>query len=110
VADRYGPKRIYRVLLVTEGPAVAGYTVVNGLLPFVIAAVSAITANRSTAGVRNGFIATVASPHSRTRLRAYLRPVTNTGAALGAGLAGLALIHPTRPVPACYCSPTPSRS
>jgi MFS family permease len=95
LADRFGARRLYLVLLVIEGLTVATYTLVGGFRSFVVTVVVAVVANRSTAGVRNGLIAAVAPPEQKTRIRAYLRSVTNTGTALGAGLAGLALLHPT---------------
>jgi MFS transporter len=99
VADRVGAQRVYLVLLGAEGLAVAAYALVGGVTSFVVVAALAVTANRSTAGVRNGFIAQIAPLGARMRMRAYLRSVTNVGTALGAGLAGLALIHPVRSVP-----------
>lgn len=97
-ADRFGPRRVYLLLLITEGLAVAAYTRVDGVPSFVVTAILAVAANRSTAGVRNGLIAVIASPGGRTRIRAYLRSITNIGTALGAGLAGLVLLHPSRPL------------
>jgi len=95
LADRLGPRRVYLALLGIEGLAVAAHTLVAGVSSFLLVVVLAVVANRSTAGVRNGLIAAVAPLEGRTRIRAYLRSVTNTGTAVGAGLAGLALLHPT---------------
>ena len=96
LGDRIGAKPVYVTLLLLEGLAVAGYTLVEGPSSFVALAVVAVAANRSAPGVRNGLIAALTPPEIRTRTRAYLRSVTNAGTAVGAGLGGLALIAPAR--------------
>jgi predicted MFS family arabinose efflux permease len=94
LGDRVGPKPVYVGLLLLEGAAVAGYPLIEGPASFVAVAVVAIAANRSAPGVRNGLIAALTTAEARTEARAYLRSVTNAGTAIGAGLAGLALVQP----------------
>lgn len=96
LGDRVGPKRVYVTLLLLEGLAVACYSLVKGPNSFIALAVAAVATKRATPGVRNGLIAALTPREIGTRNRAYLRSVTNAGTAIGAGIAGLVLIAPTR--------------
>ncbi|WP_375424616.1 MFS transporter [uncultured Friedmanniella sp.] len=96
LADRVGVRAVFLALLLVSAGAVAAYVGVRSWPPFLVVAVVAVTAERSTAGVRNAFIAQVVGGRDRVRTRAYLRSVTNVGAAVGAGIGGTALASDVR--------------
>jgi MFS family permease len=95
LGDRIGPRPVFAGLCLAQGRAVGAYCVVADWWSFLAAASLAIAAMRGTAGVRNGFIAHLTTGAERLRVRAYLRSVSNTGTALGAGLGGLVLLQPS---------------
>jgi MFS family permease len=96
LGDLIGPRPVFIGLCLVEGCAVGAYSLVANWWSFLAAAVLAVSAMRSTAGVRNGFIAHLTTGAERLRVRAYLRSVNNTGAALGAGLGALVLLQPSQ--------------
>jgi MFS family permease len=91
LADRYGPRPVYIVLLCTEAAAVFGYAFVTSWPQFLAATIGAISANRATAGVRNAYIALLFTGPERIRVRALMRSVTNVGLVVGSSIGGLAL-------------------
>lgn len=91
LADRYGPRPIYIVLLSTESAAIFGYAFVTSWPQFLAAAISAVSADRATAGVRNAYIVLLFTGPERVRVRALMRSVTNVGLVIGSSIGSLAL-------------------
>lgn len=98
LADRFGPRPVYIVLLCVESAAVFGYAFVSNWPQFVAAAAGAISADRATAGVRNAYITLLFTGHERLRIRALLRSVTNVGLMIGSCIGGLALAGTSKPL------------
>lgn len=92
LGDRIGPRPVFVGLCLAEACAVLAYCVIGNWWSFLVVAVLAVSASRSTAGVRNGFIARLTETGDRLRVRAFLRSVNNIGTAIGAALGGLALL------------------
>ncbi|MGO4649111.1 MFS transporter [Nocardia sp. 2YAB30] len=95
LADRVGAREVYLVTLIAEGLATSALAVVRGFVAFVVVAAAVIIAEQGSRAVRGALIARVGG-RDRTRLRGYLRSVTNLGVAVGAAGAGLAIQHDTR--------------
>ncbi|MGX1541338.1 MFS transporter [Streptomyces adustus] len=87
LADRHGARGIYAATLGVQSLAMAGFVLVDGFWPFVLAVCAAAAAKAAGTAARSPLI----RHHGGERpqeFRAYLRAVTNVGISLGAVLAG----------------------
>ncbi|MEU5029308.1 MFS transporter [Streptomyces milbemycinicus] len=91
LADRKGPRGTTAVLVALNGAAAAGYLFVGTFAQFLLAASAFIVLERGSRAALQAAIAGTLGGADLVATRAYLRSVTNVGAAVGAGLAGVAL-------------------
>ncbi len=91
LADRYGPRRTYTVLLVAQFVTMAALAPVRSYGLFLALITLFTLAEQGSGAARGALIASVGEGAERVRLRAYLRVVTNVGVAVGAGLAALVI-------------------
>ncbi len=91
LADTYGPRRVYAVLLLVQALAMTAFTWVNSFVPFLLTAGVYLLADQGSAAARGALVASVGSGEARVRLRAYLRAATNVAIAAGAAMAGVAI-------------------
>jgi len=89
-ADRRGTKRVLVATLLVEAGAMTAFAFARSFDVFVVAAVVGAAAESGGRSVRGAVVALIADD-DKVALRAYLRVVTNVGASIGAGLAGVAL-------------------
>ncbi|KIZ14374.1 hypothetical protein SNA_35335 [Streptomyces natalensis ATCC 27448] len=91
LADRYGPRRTYAVLLTVQFVTMTALALVHAY-PLFLGLITVFTlAEQGSSAARGALIAAVGEGAERVRLRAYLRVVTNVGVAIGAGLAAIAI-------------------
>ncbi|WP_219687282.1 MFS transporter [Streptomyces anatolicus] len=91
LADRYGPRLTYGVLLAVQFVTMAGLALVRSYAVFLALIIVFTLAEQGSSAARGALIAAVGEGAERVRLRAYLRVVTNVGVAIGAGLAAVAI-------------------
>ncbi|QDQ15004.1 MFS transporter [Streptomyces spectabilis] len=91
LADRYGPRRTYAVLLVVQFAVMAALALVRSYAPFLALIIVFTLAEQGSSAARGALVAAVGEGAERVGLRAYLRVVTNVGVAMGAGLAAIAI-------------------
>ena len=94
LADRFGPRDIFIVLMLVQTAAVAAYTLVTGIETLAIFATVAAVCRQGSQAARGAIVGQIAGADAST-LRAYLHAVINAGIAAGAALAGLALAEDT---------------
>lgn len=94
LADRFGPREVFVSLMILQTVAVAGYTIVTGLVLLVPMATIAAVCRQGAQAARGAMIGQVGGNDAAT-LRSYLHAVINVGIAGGAALAGLALAKDT---------------
>ncbi|MFF1736102.1 MFS transporter [Streptomyces sp. NPDC058247] len=90
LADRHGARGVYAATIVVQALATAGFVLVDGFWPFVVAVCAATGATAAGRAARSPLIRRFGGDRPQ-EYRAYLRAVTNTGISLGALLAGVAL-------------------
>ncbi|WP_406199082.1 MFS transporter [Streptomyces sp. NBC_01017] len=91
LADRYGVKKIYLILLIGQAIAMASFTLVDSFPVFVCVAVVSGIAESGVAGTAGAFIHAISEPGERVVGRAQLRTSTNIGLGVGSLLAAGAL-------------------
>ncbi|WP_329255372.1 MFS transporter [Actinoallomurus sp. NBC_01490] len=90
LADRRGARGVYAATLVVQALATAGFVLVDGFWPFVLAVGAATGAKAAGLAARSPLIRRYGGDRPQ-EFRAYLRAVTNVGISLGALLAGWAV-------------------
>lgn len=90
LADRHGARGVYAATLVVQALATAGFVLVDGFWPFVVAVGAATGAKAAGLAARSPLIRRYGGDRPQ-EFRAYLRAVTNVGISLGALLAGWAV-------------------
>jgi MFS family permease len=96
LADRRGARGTAVLLALATALAVASFLVVQGFLPFLLAACVYTSAQSGLAAARQALLAGLVPAGERTGLLAHLQSTLNAGLAVGAGLGGLALHAGTR--------------
>lgn len=93
LADRYGARRMYFLLLSGQALAIAAFVLVGAFWSFVAVATVIAALEQGAIAARGALIARLAEgqPGGPARLRSYLRVVTNLGVSIGAALAGFAI-------------------
>lgn len=91
LADRFGPRRLYTMLLAIQFTVLIGLALVRSFPWFLIAITVFLLAEQGSTAARGALVATVGEGEDRIQFRAYLRVVTNIGVTIGAGLAALAI-------------------
>jgi hypothetical protein len=87
LADRYGARGVYAATLVVQALATAGFVLVDGFWPFVLAVGAAAGAKAAGTAARSPLIRHYGGGRPQ-EFRAHLRAVTNVGISLGALGAG----------------------
>lgn len=95
LADLYGPKLIYLVLLLVQVCAMAAFTQVRSYFVFLAVAIVSGIADRGIAGTVGAFIHSLSDRANRVTARAQLRATTNVGLGVGTLLASAALVTNT---------------
>jgi MFS family permease len=90
LADRRGARGVYAATLVVQAMATAGFVLVDGFWPFVLAVGAATGAKAAGLAARSPLIRRYGGDRPQ-EFRAYLRALTNVGISLGALLAGWAV-------------------
>ncbi|MGW6412801.1 MFS transporter [Streptomyces vinaceus] len=92
LADRVGPTRIYRLVLLAQSACAAVFLLADSVLSLTLCLALVVGAERANRAVRGGLVARLATPGSRVRLRARLRAAANGAVAAGA-FCGAFAIH-----------------
>ncbi|MEU2429986.1 MFS transporter [Streptomyces sp. NPDC007861] len=95
LADRYGVKNVYVVLLVVQAAAMAAFTVADSYALFICVAIVSGVAEGGVSGTAGAFIHAISEPEERVVGRAQLRTSTNIGLGVGSLLAAGALVAGT---------------
>ncbi|MFF5181034.1 MFS transporter [Micromonospora sp. NPDC000316] len=95
LADRRDPRTLRVVLQVLQAVVAATYLLVDSFPVFLVVAVLELLLTSGNLAVRAALVAAVAGPQGRVHAFATLRAVANLGIAIGAGLAGFALVADT---------------
>lgn len=96
LGDRRGPREVMIGFVLLEAVTMVAYVVVGSFAGFVVAAVLVVTSMQAASAVKQGLIAQVLPAAGRVEGRAFLRAVTNVGFAIGAAVAGIAILVDTR--------------
>jgi predicted MFS family arabinose efflux permease len=91
LADRYGPRRTYTVLLGVQFATMAALAFVRTFPAFLALILVFLLAEQGSTAARGALVATVGEGAERVRLRAYLRVVTNVGITIGAAASALVI-------------------
>jgi Major Facilitator Superfamily len=91
LADRFGTKPVMVVASLARAAGMGGYVFVHHFGAFLVVAVLATMADRSSAGVQVALVTSMTEGAERMSVLSYLRVVNSVGFAAGAGLAALAL-------------------
>ncbi|MBT2395741.1 MFS transporter [Streptomyces sp. ISL-100] len=92
LADRFGGKPVYLLLLVVQALSMGAYVVVGSFWAFLLVACLSAVADRGTAGTIGALVHGLGNGGSdRVLVRSYLRSTGNMGLSAGALLAGVAL-------------------
>ncbi|GAA2391756.1 MFS transporter [Streptomyces glaucosporus] len=91
LADRFGPRRTYTVLLGVQFATMAALAFVRTFPAFLALIVVFLLAEQGSTAARGALVATVGEGAERVRLRAYLRVVTNIGITIGAAASALVI-------------------
>jgi len=96
LGDRFGHRRVWVALTVTEGLLYAAYPLIRSLPGFLLVVTLLAMANVGGAPLRGAYLSSIAGPELRVRAKAYNQAVYNVGWSLGALGAGVALQFDTR--------------
>ncbi|MFD7919949.1 MFS transporter [Streptomyces sp. NPDC059740] len=96
LSDRLGPRGLRAAARTAEALLLCGYALVEGFAAFLVVACLVTLFESSGLAAEGALIAGSVPSEQRVRTRAYLRAVTNAGWAVGALLAGAALLSDTR--------------
>jgi MFS family permease len=91
LADRFGPRRTYTVLLGVQFATMAALTFARTFPVFLALVLVFLLAEQGSTAARGALVATVGEGVERLRLRAYLRVVTNVGITIGAAASALVI-------------------
>ncbi|MEU2995575.1 MFS transporter [Streptomyces griseoincarnatus] len=91
LADRFGPRRTYTVLLVVQFATMAALAFARTFPAFLALILVFLLAEQGSTAARGALVATVGEGAERVRLRAYLRVVTNVGITIGAAASALVI-------------------
>lgn len=91
LADRFGPRGLYITTQAVQAVAMFLFPVTHTFIVFLMLVVLAAIGQRGGLAVSGALIARISGPAERTRVRGYLRAVTNLGLGLGTATAGIAL-------------------
>jgi MFS family permease len=94
LADRFGPREVFVIMMAGQAIAVAGYVFVSGVSGLVVAAALAASCRQGAQAARGALVGRFGGEDAAT-LRSYLHAATNVGIAAGAALAGLAIARDT---------------
>lgn len=94
LADRFGPRNVFVLLMVVQTVAVGSYAVVGGLPTLICSASLAAICRQGAQAARGALIGQLAGA-AAAELRSYLHAVVNVGIAGGAALAGVAIARDT---------------
>ncbi|MGW1071448.1 MFS transporter [Streptomyces sp. NPDC002537] len=100
LADRYGPREVFRVTLFVQALAVAGLVFVRSF-PSLIACLCVAELAVSAGTAARGPLNRALGAPNPTRYRAYLRALNNIAAGCGALIAGVVVQLDTRPAYVC---------
>ncbi|MFI6780372.1 MFS transporter [Micromonospora sp. NPDC050276] len=95
LADRRDPRTLRAVLQVAQAVVAAAYLLVGSFPVFLLVATLDALLVSGNLAVRAALVAAVGGPEGRVHAFATLRAVANLGVALGAALAGFALVADT---------------
>jgi MFS family permease len=95
LADRRGPREVAVALILAQGATMVGYLLVGSFAAFLVAAILVVATTQATMAVRQGLTAQVLPIDRRVEGRAFLRATTNVGFAIGAAIAGVAIVADT---------------
>ena len=96
LGDRFGHRRVWVALTITEGLLYAVYPLIRSLPGFLVVVTLLAMANVGGAPLRGAYLSSIAGPELRVRAKAYNQAVYNVGWSLGALGAGVALQFDTR--------------
>lgn len=96
LADRQGPREVTAALILLQTATMVGYLLVGSFAAFLVAAILVIASTQAASAVRQGLTAQVLPAGNRVEGRAFLRAVTNVGFAIGAAIAGIAILADTK--------------
>jgi len=96
LGDRFGHRRVWIALTITEGLLYAAYPLIRSLPGFLVVVTALAMASVGGAPLRGAYLSSIAGPELRVRARAYNQAVHNVGWSLGALGAGVALQFDTR--------------
>ncbi|NEB00663.1 MFS transporter [Streptomyces sp. SID13726] len=91
LADRFGPRRTYTVLLGVQFATMAALAFARTFPAFLSLILVFLLAEQGSTAARGALVATVGEGAERVRLRAYLRVVTNVGITIGAAASALVI-------------------
>ncbi|MCB5910013.1 MFS transporter [Streptomyces pinistramenti] len=91
VADRVGPRGLYVATQGIQAVAMFLFPTTHTFAGFLTLVTVAAVGQRGAQAVSGALIARISEPGQRTRVRGYLRAVTNLGLGIGAAAAGVAL-------------------
>lgn len=91
LADRFGPRRTYTVLLGVQFATMAALALARTFPAFLALILVFLLAEQGSTAARGALVATVGEGAERVRLRAYLRVVTNIGITVGAAASALVI-------------------
>ncbi|OUD04226.1 MFS transporter [Streptomyces swartbergensis] len=91
LADRFGPRRTYSVLLGVQFATMAALAYARTFPAFLGLILVFLLAEQGSTAARGALVATVGEGAERVRLRAYLRVVTNIGITIGAAASALVI-------------------
>ncbi|MDF9817061.1 MFS transporter [Streptomyces sp. SPB162] len=91
LADRFGPRRIYTVLLGVQFATMAALALARSFPAFLALILVFLLAEQGSTAARGALVATVGEGAERVRLRAHLRVVTNVGITIGAAASALVI-------------------
>jgi hypothetical protein len=97
LADRHDPRALRAVLQLAQAAVAAAYLLVGSFPSFLLVATLDALLVSGNLAVRAALVAAVGGPEGRVHAFATLRAVANLGVALGAALAGFALVADTGP-------------
>ncbi|MET8041085.1 MFS transporter [Micromonospora sp. NPDC005215] len=95
LADRRDPRSLRAVLQLVQAAVAVAYLFVDSFPVFLLVATLDALLISGNLAVRAALVAAVGGPEGRVQAFATLRAVANLGVALGAGLAGFALVADT---------------
>lgn len=95
LADRRGPREVYRLTLVAQGIAMASLVFVHNFLMFVLVITFTELATSASVAARAPLVRGFGGPNL-VKFRSYVRAVVNVAAALGGVAAGFAIQVNTR--------------